>query len=140
MNKMNKKGFTLIEMLVVIAIIAVLVAIIIPVIGNSTIKASAAANAANLRSYASEMAILYLEPGDATVSVDGNKVITISAGAPTAPTSKKMGSTYAGGETAFAVLNNGQVTAVFAANKEGVATSTHTVDWFANIASTGKVS
>ena len=53
--KMNKKGFTLIEMLVVIAIIAVLVSIIIPTVSNSTLKASAAANAANLRSLQAEM-------------------------------------------------------------------------------------
>lgn len=46
----NKKGFTLIEMLVVIAIIAVLVSIIIPIVGDSTSKARAAADAANLRS------------------------------------------------------------------------------------------
>ena len=48
--KMNKKGFTLIEMLVVIAIIAVLVSIVIPVVGNSTEKAKEAADAANIRS------------------------------------------------------------------------------------------
>lgn len=46
----NRKGFTLIEMMVVIAIIAILTAVIIPVVGNSTLKARAAANAANLRS------------------------------------------------------------------------------------------
>lgn len=46
----NKKGFTLIEMLVVIAIIAVLVSIVIPVVSNSTAKAEAAADASNLRS------------------------------------------------------------------------------------------
>ena len=45
----NKKGFTLIEMLVVIAIIAVLVSIVIPVVGAATTKAEAAADAANLR-------------------------------------------------------------------------------------------
>lgn len=55
MNKMNKKGFTLIEMLVVIAIIAVLVAIIIPTISSATVKAEAAANAANLRSLKAEI-------------------------------------------------------------------------------------
>lgn len=46
----DQKGFTLIEMLVVIAIIAVLVAIIIPTVMSSTDKAAAAADAANLRS------------------------------------------------------------------------------------------
>ena len=49
MNKMNKKGFTLIEMLVVIAIIAILVSIIIPVVGDSTEKAREAKDAANIR-------------------------------------------------------------------------------------------
>ena len=53
-KRLNKKGFTLIEMLVVIAIIAVLVAIIIPVVVSSTDKAEAAADAANLRSVLGE--------------------------------------------------------------------------------------
>lgn len=53
--KMNKKGFTLIEMLVVIAIIAVLVAIVIPVVGNSTEKAKEAKDAANVRSAIAEV-------------------------------------------------------------------------------------
>lgn len=46
----NIKGFTLIEMLVVIAIIAVLVSVIIPTVTSATDKAEAAADAANLRS------------------------------------------------------------------------------------------
>lgn len=46
----SKKGFTLIEMLVVIAIIAVLVSVIIPTVVSATDKAEAAADAANLRS------------------------------------------------------------------------------------------
>lgn len=48
--KKAKKGFSLLEMMVVIAVIAILVSIIIPVMGGSTIKANAATNAANLRS------------------------------------------------------------------------------------------
>ena len=60
MNKMNKKGFTLIEMLVVIAIIAVLVAIIIPTVSSATVKAAAAADAANLRALVAEASTDYL--------------------------------------------------------------------------------
>ena len=48
--RLNKKGFTLIEMLVVIAIIAVLVSVIIPTVTSATTKAQAATDAANLRS------------------------------------------------------------------------------------------
>lgn len=61
MTKMNKKGFTLIEMLVVIAIIAVLVSIVVPTVSKSTAKAAAATDAANLRSMASTIAIDYLD-------------------------------------------------------------------------------
>ena len=50
MKKMNKKGFTLIEMLAVIAIIAVLVAIVIPTVSSATEKAKEAADVANIRS------------------------------------------------------------------------------------------
>lgn len=51
----NKKGFTLIEMLVVIAIIAVLVSVIIPTVIVTTDKAAAAADAANLRNVLGHM-------------------------------------------------------------------------------------
>lgn len=67
----NKKGFTLIEMLVVIAIIAVLVAIIIPVVSSATTKAAAATDAANMRSLKAEIVTSYLSDG-----VGSNKLIT----------------------------------------------------------------
>ena len=63
MKKMNKKGFTLIEMLAVIAIIAVLVAIVVPAVGNSTEKAKEAADAANLRSIIAEVTTAGLSEG-----------------------------------------------------------------------------
>lgn len=57
MKKMNNKGFTLMEMLIVVAIIAVLVAIAIPVFTNQLEKAREATDAANIRSaYAEVMA------------------------------------------------------------------------------------
>ena len=55
MKKMNKKGFTLIEMLVVIAIIAILVSIVIPVVGDSTERAREARDAANIRAKVTEL-------------------------------------------------------------------------------------
>lgn len=61
MKKSNKKGFTLIEMLVVIAIIAILVSIVVPVVMHSTDKAKAAADAANLRSVLGELSMYYLD-------------------------------------------------------------------------------
>ena len=45
----NRKGFTLVEMLMVIAIVAIMVAIIVPTITDATHKSKAAADAANLR-------------------------------------------------------------------------------------------
>lgn len=59
----NRKGFTLIEMMVVIAIIAILVAVIIPVVTGSTDKAAAATNASNLRGVEGEViTMMLLEP------------------------------------------------------------------------------
>ena len=69
MKKMNKKGFTLIEMLVVIAIIAVLVAIIIPTVTSATGKAEAAANAANLRSIKAEIVTAMQTDDDTATNV-----------------------------------------------------------------------
>ncbi|MBO4914820.1 MAG: prepilin-type N-terminal cleavage/methylation domain-containing protein [Oscillospiraceae bacterium] len=70
-NVKNDKGFTLAELLIVIAIIAALVAIMIPTFGTQIEKAREAADVANLRSgYADAMA-QHLQDGkaDPTVSV-----------------------------------------------------------------------
>ena len=78
MKKMNKKGFTLIEMLAVIAIIAVLVAIIVPAVGSSTDKAKASTDAANLRSAMSAATIEYANTGNLdglSVSVPKSKLV-----------------------------------------------------------------
>ena len=59
----NKQGFTLMEMLIVVAIIAVLVAIAIPVYQGQVHKAKVAADWANLRAYYAELQVDYLTRG-----------------------------------------------------------------------------
>lgn len=72
MRKMkNSKGFTLMEMLIVVAIIAVLIAIAIPTFNASLNKARVATDEANIRSgYASVMAeVLTADPTPAKNTV-----------------------------------------------------------------------
>ena len=70
MKKNNNKGFTLMEMLIVVAIIAVLVAIAIPVFTNQLEKAREATDEANIRSaYAEVMACALTDAANGTNSV-----------------------------------------------------------------------
>lgn len=72
MKALNKKlgkngGFTLIEMLIVVAIIAILVAISIPLINNALERARDATDQANERAAKAEAVLLYMGvAGDAT--------------------------------------------------------------------------
>lgn len=131
--KMNKKGFTLIEMLVVIAIIAVLVAIIIPTVSNATAKAGAAANAANLRALIAEATTDYLAGVDDSTGLvhytASSKTFTV---ADTAPAPKACGSIYTpteGCEAEISVNADGTITAKY----DG-----HDVAYFSAIAETGR--
>jgi prepilin-type N-terminal cleavage/methylation domain-containing protein len=130
--KMNKKGFTLIEMLVVIAIIAVLVSIIIPVVGNSNAKAQAATDAANLRSAKATLTIAVLNgtlpkaadgatatygPSDYPKHVTGDSAAT----EPKAPVCKSGNDAFK-----YTVDDQGNVTVYF---------GTNTIETYANKAS-----
>ena len=79
----NKKGFTLAELLVVVAIVGILVAISIPVFTAQLSKARKATNQANLRAAKAE----YLTDGDVSVSTNDGKAVyytyDISAGTAT---------------------------------------------------------
>lgn len=67
-NKLKKNGgFTLIEMLIVVAIIAILIAVSIPLVGSALEKARDATDMANERAAKAEAAIYYLGVGDKTL-------------------------------------------------------------------------
>ncbi len=73
----NRKGFTLAELLIVVAIIAVLVAIMIPVFGQSRANAIQAKDMANIRSAYAEAVLDAMRDytsGDLTVSIERDKL------------------------------------------------------------------
>ena len=82
-KKINKKGFTLAELLIVVAIIGVLVAISIPIFTAQLKKARVATNQANARAaYAAVTAKLLEEgksTGKATYTVSTAQVGTIAS-------------------------------------------------------------
>ena len=66
--KKNRKGFTLAELLIVVAIIAVLVAIAIPIFTNQLENSREATDAANIRSAYAEVVTAALEDPETAVS------------------------------------------------------------------------
>ena len=75
LKKMNKKGFTLAELLIVVAIIAVLVAISIPIFSEQLEKAREATDMANIRSAYAEVIADYLgdsQKHEASVNLKSN--------------------------------------------------------------------
>ena len=66
-GKKQKKGFTLIEMLVIVAIVAALVTVIVPTVSTASLKAQAATDAANLRTI---LGILNVQVVDGEQTVD----------------------------------------------------------------------
>ena len=115
----NKKGFTLIEMLVVIAIIAILVAIIIPTVTSATTKANAATDAANLRSAKAAITIKVL---DGTYKA-GDTVSAADAGIPA--NSKSDGEAFSCTITGATGSTGATVTVTY---------GSHGIDYYANIA------
>lgn len=76
---LKKKGFTLAELLIVVAIIAVLVAISIPVFTSQLTKAKEAADEANVRAYYAECVVNMLSDETAYPSSYGGTSLNYSS-------------------------------------------------------------
>lgn len=79
LKKMNKKGFTLAELLIVVAIIAVLVAISIPIFTSQLEKSREAVDLANIRAAYAEASAAALTDDKKTVTEGGNTVTYTAA-------------------------------------------------------------
>lgn len=73
--KKNNKGFTLAELLIVVAIIAVLVAIAIPVFTSQLEKSREATDMSNVRAAYAEVMANYLANGAQTASSGSTKTV-----------------------------------------------------------------
>ena len=119
MRKLKQKGFTLIEMLVVIAIIAILVAIIVPTVVSATTKAKAATDAANLRTILGE-ANVQLVDSDVDVAASIANMTTFKC------------ASFPGADAFIYYINPGFMVAYY--SNDG---SVYTIGSFAEAASTG---
>ena len=79
-KKLNKKGFTLAELLVVVAIIGVLVAVSIPIFTAQLEKAREATDLANIRSAYAELTAEYLTNGSdtTTTTLPADKTVPVT--------------------------------------------------------------
>jgi len=99
MRKNNKKGFTLAELLIVVAIIAVLVAIAIPIFTAQLEKSRESTDVANARDYYAEISACLLDGSlnatDNTMTISGGLNVTATFNA----TTKKLESVTVAGVT-----------------------------------------
>lgn len=95
----NKKGFTLAELLIVVAIIAVLVAIAIPIFSSQLEKAREATDEANIRSLYAECsaAVLTGSSDDSKVTVNKDASGDVTSATATYPMTQKKDGLASGG-------------------------------------------
>ncbi len=88
----NQKGFTLVELMVVVVIIGILTAIAVPVYNNVTTKAEQAAVEANLRTIDGAIMMYYASNPSATALTDVDGLAPDFLGAaPTGPGTAEYG-------------------------------------------------
>ena len=116
MKKNNKKGFTLVELVIVVAVMAVLVAVAIPTVSSITGSAREAVYDSNCRTIES---MLKLEEAELSKDTDGTVTLT-AAQVKTALEDAKLGiesATFSyNPTTGMVAASGGSITITFAAD------------------------
>ena len=104
MKKNNKKGFTLVELVIVVAVMAVLVAVAIPTVSSITQSAKNAVADTNCRTIES---VLKLAEAEAAKAGDGTGTLTTAGAVETAVDGAKLGIQAATGTVSTFYYDNG---------------------------------
>lgn len=88
---MNKKGFSLVELMIVVVIMGILIAVAIPLYGTITTNAKNKTCDSNVTAIESAAVVYYTEHGAAAESIDD---LTFEGGEPVCPWGEDGGSKY----------------------------------------------
>ena len=137
-KKMNKKGFTLAELLIVVAIIAVLVAISIPIFTSQLEKSREATDIANIRDVYAEISVGLLdgtlEDENDTMIVSGGYTATLTADVDTASGFTVTVASFAINQTGYTdwKVGNPEIAGVTVSTVPGAASVTVTYSFTVN--------
>ena len=101
MKKSNKKGFTLVELIVVIAIMAILAAVLVPTVTNKIKDANAASQATTAENIAKTISLYLAE--EATPTVAGLKTALTNAGYVVADGTAPVSLTVSSNDTTYSL-------------------------------------
>lgn len=131
-KKMNNKGFSLVELIIVIAIMAVLVAVLAPQYMRFIERGRAASDRDNLEAMRSALEVYYVDPIGAT-HLEGGESLTVSRTAITVGAGGKPAAITAAMEEAGLIATGAAVTTLpHLANQNTFTSATITVTINAN--------
>lgn len=105
-NKMNNNGFSLIELIIVIAIMAVLIGVLAPQYMKYVERGRATADRDNIAAIKNALEVYYVDPNSTSTLANGDSITLTRTGTATASGAVGDALTNAGLSTTVAALTN----------------------------------